>query len=45
MADELNELLNKQYRRYRNRMNFLTWYFGWAEKDFVRFMYGEWKIR
>ena len=38
---ELNELLHRQYRQYRHRINYLTHYFGWAEKDFVRFMYGQ----
>lgn len=27
--DALNALLNRQYRQYRQRMNYLAWYFGW----------------
>ena len=27
--DRLNALLEKQYKQYRQRMNYLTWYFGW----------------
>ena len=29
MMDRLNELLHKQYRQYRQRMDYLKWYFGW----------------
>ena len=29
---ELNALLDKQYKQYRMRMNYLTWYFGWKVK-------------
>lgn len=30
--DRLNALLEKQYKRYRNRMNYMAWYFGWDLK-------------
>ena len=27
--EELNALLAKQYKRYRQRMDFLAWYLNW----------------
>ena len=27
--DRLNALLEKQYKQYRNRMNYIAWYFRW----------------
>jgi hypothetical protein len=42
MMDRLNEVLNKKYRQYRQMMDYLSHYFGWGAKDFVRWiMYGQ----
>lgn len=33
--DALNALLEKQYRQYRQRMNYLAWYFRWDLKHYL----------
>ena len=30
--ERLDALLQNQYIQYRQRMQYLTWYFGWDEK-------------
>lgn len=30
--DKLNALLEKQYKQYRNRMNYLAWHLRWSVK-------------
>ena len=43
--DELNALLAKQYKRYRQRMDFLAWYFGWDRKYLPPQILHSWGVR